>query len=464
MKRYLILGSGVAGRRAAKAIHRKSADSEITIVEEQENPFYARPMLGEQFGRKAGATQSAAKEKERLSELGIKFKTGAKVKEIRLNDQTALLDTSEVLFFDKMLIASGVKTSRLACDQGNNPNVIYMDNMGNIQALGSRIDSVRKAVVFGASYQALGALKGLRSLGVDCTLVIPEERLWSQSLDVVASAILEQRISQEKVTIVKKSNIEFIEQDGDNLRSVVVTGGNKISTDLLVVAAPQQPAMDYSISDGVNVDRGIIVDAGLKTSAPNIYAAGDVAQLSTESMVAANAQAGWLRAWKQGNIAGENMVSGDANVVYDGIPSMRTRVFDLDLVCLGLSGAEGEGIQVNSGDYPYEEMPYVYKKMIYKQGKAVGAIFLGDVNEAGAVEEWIRKGIPAGECDQQVLKNMFELQYKSSAAYGVLCPVCKFHMQIDDNAEEGSIITCPACGIDFKVERLPNGAFHAVPV
>ncbi len=464
MKRYLILGSGVAGRRAAKAIHRKSVDSEITIVEEQDNPFYARPMLGELFGRKTGAVQSAAKEKEQLSELGIKFKTGAKVKEVRLHEQTALLNTSELLFFDKMLIASGVRTTRLACDQGNSAGVVYMDRVEDIQALGSNIDAVRKAVVFGASYQAFGALKGLRSLGIDCSLVIPEERLWSQSLDVVASNILEQRLGQEKITVIKGANIEFLEQDADALRSVVVTGGKKISTDLLVVAAPQEPVLDYLTSGGLDTDRGILVDAGLKTSAQNIFAAGDVAQLSTESTVAPNAQAGWLRAWKQGNVAGENMVSGDVNVIYDGIPSIRTRVFDLDLVCLGLSRAEGEGIEAKSGDYPYEEMPYVYKKIIYKQGRGAGAIFLGDVNEAGAVEEWIRKGIPARECDQQVLDNMFKLQYKSSAAYGVLCPVCKFHMQIDNKAEEGAIITCPACGIDFKVERLPNGAFHAIPV
>ena len=464
MKRYLILGSGVAGRRAAKAIHRKSVDSEITIVEEQENPFYARPMLGDFFGRKTGAVQSTVKEKERLSELGIKFKTAAKVKEIRLREQSVLLNTSEVLFFDKMLIASGTKTARLACDQGNAAGVVYMDKLEDIQALGSKIDSVKRAVVFGSSYQAFGALKGLRSLGIDCTLVIPEERLWGQSLDAVASNILEQRLSQEKITVVKRSNIEFLEQDGDTLRSVIATGGNKISADLLVVAAPQEPVLDYLVSGGLNTDRGIIVDAGLKTNTQNIFAAGDVAQLSTESMVAASLQSGWLRAWKQGNIAGENMVSGDVNVTYDGVPSIRTRVFDLDLVCLGLSGAEGEGIEAQSGDYPYEEMPYVYKKIIYKQGKVAGAIFLGDVNEAGAVEEWIRKGIPARECDKQVLDNMFELQYKSTAAYGVLCPVCKFHMQIDDKAEEGSIITCPACGIDFKVERLSNGAFHAVPV
>ena len=464
MKRYLILGSGVAGRRAAKAIHRKAADSEITIVEEQDNPFYARPMLGDLFGRKTGAAQSSTREKERLSELGIRFKTGAKVKEIRMHEQSALLDTSEVLFFDKMLIASGVSTAHLPCDRGDTSGVVYMEELEDIQAIGSQIDTVRKAVVFGTSYQAFGALKGLRSLGIDCTLVIPEERLWSQSLDAVASSILEQRLSQEKITVVKSSNIEFMEQDGGALRSVVVTGGNKIATDLLVVAAPQKPVLDYLASGSLNTERGIIVDAGLRTSAQNIFAAGDVAQLSTESTVAANTQSGWLRAWKQGNIVGENMVSGDSGVTYDGIPSMRTRVFDLDLVCLGLSGAEGEGIEAMSGDYPYEEMPYVYKKIIYKQGKVAGAIFLGDVNEAGVVEEWIRKGLPARECDKQVLDNMFELQYKSSAAYGVLCPVCKFHMQIDDKAEEGSIITCPACGIDFKVERLSNGAFHAVPV
>ncbi len=464
MTRYLILGSGVAGRRAAKAIHRKSADSEITIVEEQQNPFYARPMLGELFGRKVDAAQSASKEKERLSELGIKFKMGAKVKEIRTHDQTALLDTSEVLSFDKMLIASGVRTARLACDRGESAGVLYMDRLEDIQAPGLAIDRVRDAVVFGSSYQAFGALKGLRNLGINCTLVIPEERLLGQSLDVVAANILEQRLSQEKITVVKQSKIEFLEQDGGTLRGVVVTGGNKIAADMLVVAAPQEPVLDALGSTDLKTDRGIIVNAGLRTNHQNIFAAGDVAQLPAESLVAANAQSGWLRAWKQGAIAAENMVSGDLNVTYDGIPSVRTRVFDLDLVCLGLSGAEGEGVEMQSGNYPYEEMPYIYKKIVYKEGRVVGAIFLGDVNEAGVVEGWVRKEIAAKACDKQVLDNMFELQYKSSAAYGVLCPVCKFHMQIDDTTEEGTIISCPACGVDFKVGRLSNGAFHAVPV
>ncbi len=464
MTRYLILGSGVAGRRAAKAIQRRSADSEITIVEEQQNPFYARPMLGELFGRKVDAAQSASKEKTRLSELGIKFKTGAKVKEIRTQDQTVLLDTSEVLFFDKMLIASGVRTARLACDREASTGVVYMDRLEDVQALDPAIDRVRDAVVFGSSYQAFGALKGLRNLGINCTLVIPEGQLLGQSLDAVAANILEQRLSQEKITVIKQSNIEFLEQDGGTLRGVVVTGGNKIPTDLLVVAAPQTPVLDALGSADLKTDRGILVNAGLQTNNQNIFAAGDVAQLTTEPQGATNTQSGWLRAWKQGNIAGENMTSGDVNVTYDGVPSIRTRVFDLDLVCLGLSGAEGEGIEAQSGNYPYEEMPYIYKKIVYKEDKVVGAIFLGDVNEAGIVEGWVHKEMAAKACDKQVLDNMFELQYKSSAAYGVLCPVCKFHMQIDDKTEEGTIISCPACGIDFRVERLSNGALHAVPV
>ncbi len=464
MTRYLILGSGVAGRRAAKAIHRRSADSEITIVEERQNPFYARPMLGELFGRRVDAAQSASKEKERLSELGITFKTGVKVKEIRPRDQSVLLDTSEVLFFDKMLIASGVRTARLACDRGEGDGVLYMDGLEDIQALGSAIERVRDAVVFGSSYQAFSVLKGLRNLEIGCTLVVPEGRLLGESLDGVAAEILEQRLNQEKIKVIKQSRIEFLEQDGGVLRSVVVTGGTKIPADLLVVAAPQEPVLDMLGSTGLETDRGIVVDAGLRTSDPNIFAAGDVAQLAVESQAAANARLGWLRAWKQGNIAGENMVSGDSNITYDSVPSVRTRVFDLDLVCLGASAAEGEGIEAQSGDYPYEEMPYIYKKIVYREGRVAGAIFLGDVNEAGAVEEWVRRGIAAKDCDKQVLDNMFELQYRSSAAYGVLCPVCKFHMQIDDKTEAGTVISCPACGVDFKVERLSNGAFHAVPV
>jgi hypothetical protein len=140
---------------------------------------------------------------------------------------------------------------------------------------------------------------------------------------------------------------------------------------------------------------------------------------------------------------------------------LRIKVFDLDVVCLGLSDARGQGIREESGDFPYAELPYVYKKLVYKDQKVVGALFVGDVGEAGRVERWVRERSAASECDKSVLNQMFNVRSLRTETVGALCPVCKFQIQVEDTYTEGDIVTCPACGIDFRLKRMPNGAFRA---
>ncbi|HEC16806.1 MAG TPA: hypothetical protein ENI99_09595 [Sedimenticola sp.] len=462
MSKYLILGAGITGRRAAKAIRKKDAGGEITVVEGQAAPFFARPMLADMIGRSESAVQAAGKDKGWVADLGIRYKAGVRLKELRLREQKALLSTNQVIPFDRLLIAFGVQARKLPCDKGDMSGVIYMDHLADAQAIGSVVGSARKAVVYGASFQSLSVIKALLGNDIECTLVLPEARFWPGTLDTAASGILEDLLRREGVELVKNAPIHMLNKEDGALRSVMVNDGKNIPADLLVVTAPQTPVLDYLTQGELSVDHGILVDRALRTNMENVFAAGDIAQIAAEPAANTAARLGWLRAWKQGNIAGANM-AGDY-LTYDDIPSVRTKVLDLDIVCLGSSAAEGEGVSGDSGDYPYDEMPYIYKKMVYKDGKAAGAIFIGDVNEASIVEDWIRKGLPAQDCDRKVLDSMLKPQFNRVDAHGVLCPVCKFHMQIDDDAPSGATVTCPVCGVDFCVERLANGALHAAAV
>ena len=99
MTEYLILGSGIAGRRAADAIREHDADGEITIIDEQANPFYARTMLVELLAKGLGADKIPAKEKNRLAESGIKLELGTRIKELRARDQRVLLDDGRLKIF-----------------------------------------------------------------------------------------------------------------------------------------------------------------------------------------------------------------------------------------------------------------------------------------------------------------------------------------------------------------------------
>ncbi len=460
MNRHVILGGGVAGRRAAEIIRKRDAEAEIVIVDEQEEAFYYRPMLGELLAGNLGPEQIISTDKERLAQLGVKVLAGNRVASLDPKAREVALSSGERLSFDKALIASGTRTERIAGDGGKGRGVVYLDTLPDALEVGSLLESARNAVIYGASLQALNAVRGLRSRGIECTVLLPGERFWQGVLDPVASQILEDRLSKEGVTLIKQVEVKDLVWEDAELKGVVPSKGEKLSADLLVVAAPQNPRVDYLQDSDLSGEKGVEVDKNLRTKNENVFAAGDVAIIPAVHTGQVVPQPGWLSAWRQGNVAGLNMAGHGA--IYAGFPALRAKALDMDIVCLGLSDAQGEGIRSESGDYPYDELPYIYKKIVYKDGKVVGAVFTGDTSEAGAVEGWIRKGLKAEECDKKVMDQMFLPRVQPLQALGALCPICKFQMQTGEEVEEGSIETCPVCGARFRLVRMPNGAFRAV--
>jgi len=459
MVRHIIVGAGIAGRRAASVIRERDSGVEIVMIDQGRDPFYYRPMLGEMIARDWTSQQLATKDKDRLLNLGIQLLQGTGVVSIDPRDQALALSNGEQFHFDKLLIASGRKTARHPLDDGTISGIAYLDTLDDAEAMSSSLQSIGKALVFGASLHALSAIRGLRGRGIDCTLVLSEDRFWPGVLDPTASQIVEDRLLQERVTVVKKDAIgELIVRDSV-LKGVITQKGEEFTSDLLVVAAPQVPVMDFLQQGEFALGGGIEVDGSLRTKAPNIYAAGDVAVLPSILTGVPGPQPGWVSAWKQGALAGRNML-GEASE-YSGFSSLRARFLDLDIVCLGMSDPVGEGFQEAYGDYPYEELPSIYKKIVYQGGKTVGAIMTGDTCEAGVVEGWIRRGLKKDECDSRVLDQMFLPRIREIVAIGARCPVCKFEIQVGKDHEDGAVLTCPACGVDFEVRRMPNGAFRA---
>ncbi len=103
------------------------------------------------------------------------------------------------------------------------------------------------------------------------------------------------------------------------------------------------------------------------------------------------------------------------------------------------------------GDYPSPEID-VYKKLVLENDVVVGALLIGNVLEASALMKAILEGKTVPEIDKDLIKQMFDLNYRISPYHGVVCPVCKLQISLDADAKKGSVINCPACGIEIKVK------------
>ncbi len=457
MNRHVILGAGVAGRRAAEIIREREAEDEIVLVDRAPDPFYYKPMLGEWVAGSLARERIATR--RRLAEKDVRLETGVMGAEVDPAAGMVALEGGERLAFDRLLIATGRKTRRAPWDDGDCREVVYLDGLSDAEGLAALLESARRGVVWGMGFSALSAVRALRARGVACTVVFGGERFWQRVLDPTSSRILEDRLRQEGAELVAGVEVEEIVRAGGRLEAVRTSQGEDLPADLLVVAGPQVPATDFLQGAEWAGPAGVIVDGTLRTRYENVFAAGDVAALPGMGGGEPAPRPGWLSSWQQGNIAGMNMLGGSAR--FEGIPAVRTKVFDVDVVCLGLSDLKGEGVREETGDYPYEELPYIYKKILFKDDRVVGALFLGDVSEAAVVERWIREGRRAADCDQKVLDQMFQVRLPSGEVSGALCPVCKFQIQVAEDAAEGTVVTCPACGVEFRLQRMQNGVFRA---
>ena len=213
-----------------------------------------------------------------------------------------------------------------------------------------------------------------------------------------------------------------------------------------------QPSIGFLNSSGVNTDNGILVNNKMRTNVDNIYAAGDVAQLSADlDSETPEINVRWLKAWRQGQVAGANMVGNDAE--YDDVASISaTQICGIDIVSIGISNPLNGDFKIMRGEYPHPEID-VYKKLVLKNDTVVGALFVGNVLEANEITKAIKNKINVSDIDKTLLKQMFDLDYRFSHFRGFLCPVCKLELPMPPDAKVGDKITCPACGIELKINE-----------
>lgn len=459
MKRFVILGAGVAGKRAAQRIRKQEPVAEIVVVEEQGDSFYYKPMLGEFLAGRVGEEAIVSRDRDPFSGAGVRLLSGVRAARLDADGRELVLENDERIVFDNLIVACGTRSQLPGCVEGTVAGVFTLDTLSDARGLVSSLGSARRAVVFGSGLSAVSAVRGLLERGLPVTLLLPEERFWPGTLDPVASGIVEERLTRQGVALVKQSGLERLRVEGGRLSSVVASTGEELEADLLVVAGKRVPRMECLAGTGLAEDGGVPVDALLCTRREGIYACGDVALHPSPVDGGAVPHPGWLSAWIQGAVAGANVCGG--NTQYTGVPALRARFLDLDVVCLGLSDADPATVREESGDYPFEELPYIYKKIVYRDGRVAGAVFVGDVSEAGQVGQWVRKRLPEDQCDRAVLDQMFQARITAIRTIGALCPVCKYQMQLEDSCRDGDTMTCPACGVDFRLERMPNGVFRA---
>ncbi len=302
MKRYFLLGGGVAALSAAKAIRKTDPHGAIFLLTNEDALPYSRIMLTKQLLGTATAADLALQSPAWYDAPGrdITVLTGRTVSAIDTARKTITLADGLVFSYDKLIYALGARCFIPPFAGSDRRNVIAVRTAADAQRVRDLARTAKSAVVIGGGVLGLEAAWALHQGGLAVSVVEFDQRVMARQVDEAASARIAQAMADCGVQLYTSASTARVDDEGLHL-----TDGHILPADLVIVSAGVRANAEIAEAAGILVDRKVVVNPRMETSAPDVYAAGDCA-------VCGVSYALWAEATEMGHVAGVNAAGGHA--------------------------------------------------------------------------------------------------------------------------------------------------------
>ena len=378
MKKYLIVGNGVAGTTAAEYIRKNDPSGEITIVTDEGLPFYYRIRLPDFLCGEVEESGLIAKKKEWYQENNITLRLSTIITGGSLKNQFLLSSSGEEIRFDRLVLANGSTPNIPAISGSDKKGVFALHCIQDAKDIIAHASCCKKAIIIGGGLLGLEAGNGLKKLGLEVTVVEFFPRLLPRQLDDEGGHRL-QNILEDRGFSFKLDAITQTIEGNEEVAGITLENGEFLAADMVVVSAGVNPKLDLAMQLALDCNMGIKIDTQMRTSHPAIYAAGDNVEFEGRTYGI------WPAAMEQGKVAGTNISGG--NATYGGtILSNVLKVADIDLASTGEIDAE------NRYQSKIVATETTYKKVVINDNKVIGCIMLGDRKNFNRINKAISTG------------------------------------------------------------------------
>ncbi len=382
----VIIGNGVAGVTAADYVRRYHPTCEINLIGRESHHFYNRMGIARLIYGRSAMNGLFLQPHEWYEQKHITAWLNTSVQAIDPDRHRVSLATGEELPYDRLILATGSSSYVPPIAGFDRPGCFVLREADDAIALRAYIQThrARHAVVAGGGLLGLEAAYALKQLGMRVTVLERSDRLLKRQLDVRGSALLRQYLEALGMAFVLEAECAAAEGSpaGDtNLAAVSLKDGRQLPAEVLLVAAGIRPNTDIAQAMGLACEQGIIVDAGMRASLPDIFAAGDVCQFEGKLPGL------WPVAVEQAKVAAINAVGGDQEYT-PVVPVTTLKVAGVDLTSIGrieARDANEQTIALEDGDNHF------YRKLVLADNKIAGAILLGYPQLAPAVTAAIKQ-------------------------------------------------------------------------
>lgn len=347
--RYAIIGMGAAGAAAAQAIRQCDPTGSVTIVTNDPHYYYSRPGLAYLLANEIPDRQLFPFPLQFFKDQRIRILLDS-VDSIDLTRSRINLSSRQYVGYERLLIATGATAIQPDIPGIQLDGVVKLDNLTDAQHILKTASRSKTAVVVGGGITAIELVEGLVAQGVETYYFLRGDRYWSSVLDEVESRMVEKRLQKDGVKIQTFTELTEVLGRRGRVVGVQATSNGRtfiLPCQMVAFAIGIRPRMRLGEAAGVQTRRGILVDPHLRTSAKNVFAAGDVAQVFDLAKGEYMLDSLWNPAIEMGRVAGTNMAG--ANLVYEKkVPLNVTRLAGLVTTIIGRVGKS----EPRNGDRP----------------------------------------------------------------------------------------------------------------
>jgi NADPH-dependent 2,4-dienoyl-CoA reductase/sulfur reductase-like enzyme/nitrite reductase/ring-hydroxylating ferredoxin subunit len=327
-QRVVVVGAGAAGSAAIEMLQRCGYDRQLTLVDDDADAPYDRPNLSKDY--LAGQAQEdwiPLRAAGFYEEHGVSIQRD-RVERLDPGSKTLTLANGGTLRYDAVLLATGAEPVRLDLPGADRPHVRYLRSLADSRAIVHAAEHAKQAVVIGASFIGLEVAASLRTRNIDVHVVgredVPLGRILGDHLGTSIRKLHEER---GVVFHLGRSPREIVDD------SVILDDGTRVAADLVVIGVGVNPRLALAEQAGLKVDKGVVVSEYLETTAPGVFAAGDIAKWPDPRTGELIRVEHWVVAQRQGQTAARNILG--ARERFDAVPFFWSAHYDVSINYVG---------------------------------------------------------------------------------------------------------------------------------
>ena len=392
--KYVIIGNSAAAVGCIEGIREKDKKGSITVVSNEIHHTYSRPLISYLLYGKTDEERMKYRPDSFYEDNGVTTMLGRTAVKINPDKKTVELDDGTVLSYDKLLVATGSKPFIPPMEGLDTVEKSFtFMNLDDAKALDAAITKDSRVLIVGAGLIGLKCAEGIFDKIGHLTVIDLADRILPSILDEKGSELVQKFLEDKGIEF--KLGTSAASFDGNK---AVLTNGDEIEFDVLVVAVGVRPNTELVSEAGGSVDRGIVTDKYSRTTITDVYAAGDCAKSHDITTGTDRILALLPNAYMQGVAAGRHMTGAD--MPYENAMPMNA---------IGFFGYH----VITAGNYDGEELVTCdgmnYKKLVVKDNCLKGFIMIGDVRRAGIYTKLIREKVPLDTIDFELISRKPQL-------------------------------------------------------